>query len=255
MTVNPALTVSGTGSELVLAGPTTLAMGAGTEVTGNGTLTISGSLNSGSADIIIAQNNTPGQVILSGSGGWTNTGSGNFVVGNDQPGAVGTVTVNDNAALDLSGMNFGALNVAVGWNGGSAGSIVQNGGTLITMPLGNSWIYEAGPGVILGGWNSTPCYAEYDLNGGILITPNIYNVNNNGKSLVAPNGTAIFKFNGGVIQATQDDSSDPQVMTEGSTNLMGNLTHAWVQAGGAQSTPPALTAGSTSRSNTMPPSA
>jgi autotransporter-associated beta strand protein len=89
--------------------------------------------------------------------------------------------------------------------------------------------------VILGNWTGDPCTAEYDLNGGTLITPNVYNVNSSGGVLVAPNGSAVFKFNGGVLQGTQNDNQgDPQVVAEGSTNLMGNLTHAYVQAGGAK---------------------
>lgn len=233
-TANPAVIVSGTGSELALAGSTTLSMGKGTRVTGNGKLTITGAYATGGSDVIIGENNTPGQVVLGGTGGWTNTGGGVFVVGNDQPGAVGTVTINDNATLDLSGMNSGFLNLAVGWNNGSAGTIVQNGGTVRTLATAGAWNGPSSPGVVMGNWTGDPCYAEYDLNGGTLITPNIYNVNSSGGALVAPNGSALFKFNGGILRATQNDSTDPQVVAEGSTNLMGNLTHAYVQAGGAK---------------------
>ena len=45
----------------------------------------------------------------------------------------------------------------------------------------------------------------------------------------------VFKFNGGVLQGTQNDNlSDTNVVMEGSTNLMGNLSHAYVGAGGAK---------------------
>ena len=84
----------------------------------------------------------------------------------------------------------------------------------------------------LGG-ASDPVTAEYDLNGGTLITPNVYNVN--GLPLVPPTGSAVFRFNGGVLQGTQNDNlGDPDVVQEGSTNLMGNLTHAYVGNGGAK---------------------
>jgi len=235
-----ALNVAGLGSELVLAGPTTLALAKGIQVTGNGTLTITGSLTTGGGDQIIGQNNLPGQVVLSGTGSWTHTGGGAFVVGNDGgAGCIGTLTVNDNATLDLSAATGTGLNLANGWGGGSSGTVVQNGGTIKTLPIATAWVGGAvSPGVVMGNWVTTPCYAEYDLNGGTLITPNIYNVNTaNGfgpDPLLAPNGSAIFKFNGGVIEATQDDSSDPLVVAEGSTNLMGNLSHAYVQSGGAK---------------------
>ena len=53
-----------------------------------------------------------------------------------------------------------------------------------------------------------------------------------------PNGSAVFRFNGGVLRATQSDPSDPiddaGVIKEGCTNLMGNLSHAYVGLGGAK---------------------
>ena len=49
-----------------------------------------------------------------------------------------------------------------------------------------------------------------------------------------PNGSAVFRFNGGVLRATQSDSIDPDVIKEGTTNLMGNLSHAYVGLGGAR---------------------
>jgi len=46
------------------------------------------------------------------------------------------------------------------------------------------------------------------------------------------NQTAIFNFNGGILQASQSDSTQAAAVAEGLGHFMGNLTHAYVQAGG-----------------------
>jgi hypothetical protein len=152
---------------------------------------------------------------------------------------VGTVTVNDSATLDWSSAIFG---VAI--RGGDVGTFVQNGGLVKSKPDGAGWGCCSGPGIILGGkpdyWGGTGAStAEYDLNGGILLVPSIYNMNGAWDTPVAPpNGSAVFRFNGGILRATQSDLSDPILdagaIKEGCTNLMGNLSHAYVGLGGAK---------------------
>jgi hypothetical protein len=44
----------------------------------------------------------------------------------------------------------------------------------------------------------------------------------------------VFRFNGGILRATQGDSTDPGAIKEACTNLMGNLSHAYVGLGGAK---------------------
>jgi autotransporter-associated beta strand protein len=143
------------------------------------------------------------------------------------------VTINDSAILDWSG----ASAMVVSWNGGDIGKVVQNGGTVKTPPVGRSWMMtSSGPGLMLGGVSNVANSAEYDLNGGTLIASNIYNVwGPTGVIVPDPNCTAVFKFNGGVLQATQNDNfDDPFVVDEGSKYLMGNLTHAYVGTNGAK---------------------
>jgi autotransporter-associated beta strand protein len=85
-------------------------------------------------------------------------------------------------------------------------------------------------------WGAGASTAEYDLNGGILLVSSIYNLNgvNDSGYLLPPNGSAVFRFNGGVLRGTQFDSIDPDVIKDGTTNLMGNLSHAYVGLGGAK---------------------
>ncbi|HEU5070815.1 MAG TPA: hypothetical protein VFV96_10455, partial [Verrucomicrobiae bacterium] len=72
--VNPALVVSG-GGELELDGASTLTFTRGALVQGGGKLTITGAFTSQDADQIIGDNDTTGEVVLSGSGSWTHSGS------------------------------------------------------------------------------------------------------------------------------------------------------------------------------------
>jgi autotransporter-associated beta strand protein len=241
-TVNPVLIVSGPGSELALAGPTTVGSGKSTRVTANGKLTISGELATGSADQVIGEAGTPGTLELSGTGSWTHSGSGYFQVGNDGIAGLGTVTVNGTAVLDLSTAANGTLNIAVGWGTGSAGAVVQNGGTVRTTPIAEAWRTGKGPGVGLGNWgpSTTPCQGAYTLNGGVLITPSIGSLAWAGDyvtgGVVNPatyNSTAVVKLNGGTLRASASDLADPNAIEEGTAHLIFNTTHTWVQAGGA----------------------
>ena len=166
---------------------------------------------------------------LSGTGSWT--------IANDFPvmDVVGTVTVNDGATLDWSS---GVAGIAL--KGGETGVLVQNGGLVKGQTASSGWGCCSGPGLVLGDdasyfGGTGPSHAEYDLNGGILLVASIYNVNNAWDAPPAPpNGSAVFRFNGGILQATQGDSTDAGAIKEGCTNLMGNLSHAYVGLGAAQ---------------------
>ncbi len=166
---------------------------------------------------------------LSGTGSWT--------VANDFPvmDVVGTVTVNDNATLDWSSSVSG-----IALRDGETGVLVQNGGLVKGKPVGEGWGCCGGPGFILGSkpdyWGGTgESTAEYNLNGGILLVASIYNINRAWDTPPAPpNGSAVFRFNGGILRATQGDSTDPGAIREACTNLMGNLSHAYVGLGGAK---------------------
>ncbi len=192
------------------------------------TLNLNGAVSTGSngnwdEEVILGPD-----VVLNGSASWTTTGANYMAVGS----ATGaTLTINDNAMVDWT--NCWA--VVVTWNGGDTGTIVQNGGVFKTPAVSTAWYNNSGPGIMLGGIGGTS-NAEYDLNGGTLITPNVYNISDaGGVALVPPTGSAVFRFNGGVLQATQADNfGDPDVVAEGSTYLMGNLSHAYVGTNGAK---------------------
>ncbi|HXR06567.1 MAG TPA: autotransporter-associated beta strand repeat-containing protein, partial [Candidatus Acidoferrum sp.] len=81
---------------------------------------------------------------------------------------------------------------------------------------------------------------SYSLSGGTLITPNIGCVTENfgvtPNVLVPPatdGATAILYLNGGVLQASDNDSVDANALAEGSAHLIFNTTHTYVQTGGA----------------------
>jgi hypothetical protein len=167
---------------------------------------------------------------LSDSGSWTVT--------NDFPvmDVVGTVTVNDSATLDWSSSVPG-----VALRGGENGILVQNGGLVLGQQASTGWGCCNGPGWLLGStryFGAGPSTAEYDLNGGTLQVASVYNINNidNGGEFPpeAPAGSALFRFNGGILRATQSDSTDLHIVNEGCTNMMGNLSHAYVGLGGAR---------------------
>lgn len=166
---------------------------------------------------------------LSGTGSWT--------IVDDFPmlDVVGTVIVNDNATLDWSSCVAG-----IALKGGETGLLIQNGGVVKGQPTGTGWACCSGPGLILGDnapyfGGTGPSYAEYQLNGGVLLVASIYNVNGAWDHPPAPpNGSAVFRFNGGILRATQGDSTDEGAIKEGCTNLIGNLSHAYVGLGGAK---------------------
>ena len=230
------VTVNGAGAVLQITGITTVAAGISTAVSGGGTLAITGQYTTTNANQLIGAGAGVGTVVLSSTGYWTDIDNNQsysvFMVGGN--GNNGTLIVNDQATLDLTQKIFGTLGIAYGGSGN--GRVIQNGGHVITFSPADAWNGPTGPGVIMGGFAANS-YAEYDLNGGTLSTPNVYNVYTNSKGVLSPDPageTSLFYFNGGVLQATQGDDSFSQYMiAEGSNHLMGNLTHAYVQADGA----------------------
>jgi len=198
---------------------------------GAGTLNIGGALTTAVAPAwgVPIVNGAVG-IVLSGTGSWTDTSGSYLDVGSVS--GTGVLTINDSATLDWSATS----GLCVGFfNTGESGKVVQNGGTVKTPPVATAWWNNNGPGVMLGDYSSGATTAEYDLNGGTLITPNIYNIYENSKNILqTPPGSVIFRFNGGVLRGTQNDNlGNADVVAEGTTNLMGNLTHAYVGLGGA----------------------
>ena len=133
----------------------------------------------------------------------------------------------------------------MGWSD-CTGTVNQNGGTVSATAF-DHWANNngsGGPGIILGGVlnNGSHVQATYNLNGGTLHTSAVFNVNEVQNAsgqwvLAAPgnaNQVAIFNFNGGILQASQSDSTQAEAVAEGLGHLMGNLSHAYVQAGGAK---------------------
>ena len=189
---------------------------------GAGVLNISGSLQT-------AGNITVGGMVLNNNASWTTINGGAIMDVN------GVLTINDNATVDWSPENI----AGVGINGGEVGTVVQNGGVFKGVPP-TSWTQAWGPGLNLGGFGPGST-ATYDLNGGVLVVGSIYDYNgttlaNGDWTLLPPDPSspAIFRFNGGIVRATQSDSTDQYIQIEGGTNLMGNLTHAYVGLGGAK---------------------
>lgn len=130
--------------------------------------------------------------------------------------------------------------VEIAQNASNTATLVQTGGTLTTFSIAQSWAVGNGPGVMLGGADNSATSATYTLSGGTLITPNIgcvtENFGVNPAVLVPPStdgATAILNLNGGVLQASDNDSVDPNALAEGSAHLIFNTTHTYVQAGGA----------------------
>lgn len=228
---------------LNIAGNVTAADGNNGELTSNdASLNITGTFTSGGRDQILR-----GTTTISGNGRWNLRGSGVYTVANGG-GEIAVLNIEDNAVLDVdrtvggqNGWTIGALVVNMGW-GDCTGTINQSGNSTVNVdnPV-TSWANGVGPGLILGGVMTgmgTVHDATYNLDGGTLNVSAVFNmsgVNANG-SLEDPalhDQTAIFNFNGGTLAASQSDSTDADVIAEGMNHLMGNLTNAFVKAGGA----------------------
>jgi len=200
----------------------------GLQVSGGGQLTLSGATTSGGGGFVVSQINGA-TVALSGSGSWTDTSGSYAAVGNTATSS--TLTVNDSATLDWSG----AASLCIAWGENGSGKVVQNGGTVKTPTTATAWYNNNGPGIMMGRWDGLVSTAEYDLNGGTLIACNVYGINEgSGNTVLPPVAPVLFKFNGGVLQATQNDSTDGSVIIEGTNHLLGNMTHAYVGNNGAK---------------------
>jgi autotransporter-associated beta strand protein len=238
------------GGTLAISGNTSVADGNSGSVSGGASLAITGTFNSGGGDQII---NT-GTVTLGNSGTWNLRGSGNFAVGYGA-GDVATLNIRDSASLNIdrtvgyqgpptSGpYGYGSLVVGMG-AGDCTGTVNQTGGMVNATAFDNlaDSSVSGGPGIILGGPLALgTVQATYNLSGGTLHTSGVFNVNETQNSsgqwvLSAPASAgqvATFNFNGGILQASQSDSTQNEAVAEGLNHLMGNLTHAYVQAGGA----------------------
>ena len=234
------------GGKLVIDGNVTFADGNNGQLTSTGaSLDITGTFTSGGHDQLLR-----GTTTLSGTGRWNLRGDGVFAVANGEN-ETATLNIRDSAVLDIdrtagvSGVGNwspGSLVLCMGW-GPCTGTVNQDGGTVnVTSPV-KPWGTNGGPGLVMGGFTSRPHEAKvetYNLNGGTLNASGVFNTN--GLDPWAPGvladpalggHTAIFNFNGGLLKASQDDSTDPVVVSEGLNHLMGNLTHAYVKVGGA----------------------
>lgn len=193
------------GTEVVLSGSMTLANNRSSQVVGNAKLTITGSFTTNGSSQIIgseAQAGT-GEVVLSGTGSWTHSGGGGFIVGDSGAANVGTLTINDSAVLNLG---TDSIQIGIGGASGSTGVVNQNGGT-VTNP--STWGTTFGSDV--AGTNS----ATYHLNGGVHETHQIWGDGD---------GQNVFNFNGGTLKVLSD--LYPAMFITG-------LTHAYVQDNGA----------------------
>jgi autotransporter-associated beta strand protein len=184
----------------------------------------------------------------------TNSSSGSLATISASLQAVEGLNIFGPGPLDLSGTvqlfnnNGGDGYLWIAGYGGTTAILTQSGGTLTTYNVPEDWATADGPGVMLGGADDSATYATYNLNGGVLMTPNIgcvteTDVTENGTTnavLVPPatyGATAILNLNGGVLQSSASDltdSSDAVAVTEGSAHLIFNTTHTWVNTGGAK---------------------
>ena len=141
----------------------------------------------------------------------------------------------------IAGAGAESLSAATGFltvapNGSTTATLTQNGGIITTIPVAQSRFSGGGPGVTLGGRDNSATIATYNLNGGVLITPSIGSVATASSFIVPPStygGTATLNLNGGVLQASDNDSGDAFAQAEGSAHLIFNTTHTWVGGGGA----------------------
>lgn len=141
--------------------------------------------------------------------------------------------------VDRLTLGAGGEGVAVGANVGSA---TISGGTLRTDNLHDAW-WAAGVNMASGVWNGvngsgiggSGGTATFNLDGGTLSTHWVFSENrvdnlgtpeNTADDVTYAKGTSTFNFNGGTLQAQG-------AMEFGWLPFMGNLTNAFVKAGGA----------------------
>ncbi len=170
----------------------------------------------------------------------TVSGSGTLTLANDVTlngyfNAFGPGTVLLGSNVNLAQTTTSYLQVAP--NGSSTAAVTIAGGTFTTYAVAQSWSQANGPGVMLGGADNSATSATLNLNGGTLVTPNIGCVTENSTPVLVPpsadGATAIVNLNGGVLQASDNDSRDGDAISEGSAHLIFNTTHTYVGGGGA----------------------
>jgi len=238
--------------KLVIDGDVTSRNGDFGSVGRTAALDITGSFTSGGGGQFMG-----GTVTLSGTGRWNLQSNGIFEL-TDGGDADTTLNIQDNAVLDVdrtagspTGIwSPGDLVLSMGWRSANPlhvaeATVNQDGGTVnVTRPVTamKATGFDGGPGLIMAGVVSevgkSAVEATYNLNGGTLNASGIYNLSGlwTGPVIDDPavySETAIFNFNGGLLKASQDDSTDAQVIAEGFNHFMGNLTHAYVKGGGA----------------------
>jgi len=234
-----------TGGTMNIAGDVTTAGRTNGAVQNDAIMNITGTFTSGGHDQSIF-----GTVNITGDGRWNLEGSGIYELPVN-----GVLNIQDNAVLDvdrLAGVGdsgawqIGSLSLGMGW-GTSTAVINQSGNSTVNLDFPTEdWQINDGPGLVMGGVvvKSTPLdiSTTYNLDGGTLNVSGIFNVNMEDTTLVPPTGpvasggngqSAVFNFNGGTLKASQSDSTDAAVISEGLDHLMGNLWHAYVKAGGA----------------------
>ncbi len=153
-----------------------------------------------------------GQGTYNNSGGVLNTNPLGFGVSELEIGVftTGSGVVNLSGTGQINIDNNGTISFGdVNGNAAQTGVFNQNGGAVTFYSDGGSTV--GGGGGINLGIGGVGTYT-YNLNAGTLTVPTI------GHST----GTAIFNFNGGTLQAA-----------EATAGFMGGITHAYVQAGGA----------------------
>jgi autotransporter-associated beta strand protein len=188
----------------------------------NGTLRVTGTVNTSGRWVAVASN-SPGtaRVILEGSGKWTHTNAvynAPFVVGESGT-CRGELIIRDSAQL-----NAPFVRVAT-WGPTTWGVVIQDGGTATFAPTAQEYLDWQEPAIGLGANGQ----AEYHLNGGVLNSGVI------GVSWSTATGQGRFYFNGGkLIPNTDDFVPDSTVaLLVGQSSYMQNLNQVVVQAGGA----------------------
>jgi len=230
-----------------------------------GTVNITGTVVSADGNNWHMQNNTVGMNIsgtgsfssgghdqtmrgittLRDNGRWDLRGHGIFEL-ND-----GSLNIQDNAVFDVDrtvgtmtgAWSIGSLIIGMGWST-STGIVNQDGGTVNLPYVNDSWFNGNGWGLCFGpgGWRrGNEVHGIYNLNGGTLNVSAVGSIcSDSGYTVLEkpevgnPLSEAVFNFNGGLLKATQSDSTDPNAIAEGSNHLIFNLSHAYVKSGGAR---------------------
>jgi len=209
-----------------------------------------GSLTTGGVNTYI------GNTTLRDNGTWNQVGGGIFEVCDGGEIITTTVNIQNDAVLNIdrtAGPVYGnwtinGLVMCMGWNAAADSVVNQDGGTVISKDFSswltkdangndNAWGLNFGP----GGWGrGNPITGTYNLNAGVLEVSAIGSFCSDGAYTALekpevgnPASEAKFNFNGGLLKASQSDSTDPANVAEGSNHLIFNMSSVYVQDGGA----------------------